>query len=298
MNRRRALQRGRSSPTPGCPTPTSSAGSTTAGRSPWPPSATSAPPTPAAACTGRGPPGREGRPARPDRARGPGRQQRPDERRRRPSPWATPRPWSTWPAQYGRSEDPIIRQRIARLHAVAETARLTALRARADARAGRPPGAESSLGYVAGVRSPGPPGPGPRDRGRRRHARGRRRAARRRGRPDGADRPRSTASRAAASRSSATSSASGCWASPRSPRSTRTRRSASSGSARSAASGRTWCSSWARDPGRDAKRAAGTKAGGSSRSVLAQMTRTFWASSPLRPGATSNSTVWPSSRDL
>ena len=29
-----------------------------------------------------------------------------------------------------------------------------------------------------------------------------------------------------------------------------------------------------------------------------QMTRTFWASSPLRPGATSNSTFWPSSRLL
>src|SRR5262249_55255822 len=28
-----------------------------------------------------------------------------------------------------------------------------------------------------------------------------------------------------------------------------------------------------------------------------QMTRTFWASSPLRPGATSNSTRWPSSRE-
>ena len=31
---------------------------------------------------------------------------------------------------------------------------------------------------------------------------------------------------------------------------------------------------------------------------LRQMTRTFWASSPLRPGATSNSTVSPSLRDL
>ena len=29
-----------------------------------------------------------------------------------------------------------------------------------------------------------------------------------------------------------------------------------------------------------------------------QMGRTFWASSPLRPGATSNSTFWPSSSDL
>ncbi len=31
---------------------------------------------------------------------------------------------------------------------------------------------------------------------------------------------------------------------------------------------------------------------------LRQTTRTFWASSPLRPGATSNSTFCPSSRDL
>ena len=29
-----------------------------------------------------------------------------------------------------------------------------------------------------------------------------------------------------------------------------------------------------------------------------QLARTFWASSPLRPGPMSNSTFWPSSRDL
>ena len=33
------------------------------------------------------------------------------------------------------------------------------------------------------------------------------------------------------------------------------------------------------------------------RKLRAQMARTFWASSPLRPGATSNSTFWPSSRE-
>jgi alkylation response protein AidB-like acyl-CoA dehydrogenase len=45
----------------------------------------------------------------------------------------------------------VIRQRIAELHAYAEAARLTAVRARANARAGRNPGAESSLGYLMGV---------------------------------------------------------------------------------------------------------------------------------------------------
>src|SRR5688500_18337910 len=31
--------------------------------------------------------------------------------------------------------------------------------------------------------------------------------------------------------------------------------------------------------------------------LVGQTTRTFWASSPFRPGATSNSTAWPSSSD-
>jgi len=53
--------------------------------------------------------------------------------------------------EHGRDRDPVIRQRIAELHAIAETARLTALRARANARAGRAPGPESSLGYLLGV---------------------------------------------------------------------------------------------------------------------------------------------------
>jgi hypothetical protein len=46
------------------------------------------------------------------------------------------------------------------------------------------------------------------------------------------------------------------------------------------------------------EQAAGTKAGGSDVGASIQITRTFWASSPLRPGATSNSTRCPSSSDL
>ena len=53
--------------------------------------------------------------------------------------------------EYGRTDDPAIRQRLARLHCMAEAARLTAMRAKAAADAGRAPGPESSLGYVAGV---------------------------------------------------------------------------------------------------------------------------------------------------
>jgi alkylation response protein AidB-like acyl-CoA dehydrogenase len=54
--------------------------------------------------------------------------------------------------RFGCDGDPGIRQRIANLYAVAETARVTALRAKAAAEAGRPPGAESSIGYLAGVK--------------------------------------------------------------------------------------------------------------------------------------------------
>jgi alkylation response protein AidB-like acyl-CoA dehydrogenase len=53
--------------------------------------------------------------------------------------------------EYGRTDDPAIRQRIARLHCLTETAKWTAERAKAAAAAGRSPGPESSLGYVAGV---------------------------------------------------------------------------------------------------------------------------------------------------
>ena len=52
---------------------------------------------------------------------------------------------------FGRDRDPVIRQRIAHLHTVAETARLTGMRAKAAADAGRAPGSESSVGYLAGV---------------------------------------------------------------------------------------------------------------------------------------------------
>src|SRR5918994_6829626 len=53
--------------------------------------------------------------------------------------------------EFGRTGDPTIRQRIARLHCLTETAKWTAARAKAAAAAGRSPGPESSLGYVAGV---------------------------------------------------------------------------------------------------------------------------------------------------
>ncbi|HKA04430.1 MAG TPA: acyl-CoA dehydrogenase family protein [Acidimicrobiales bacterium] len=53
--------------------------------------------------------------------------------------------------EYGRVDDQTIRQRITKLYCLAEAARLTAARAKAAADAGRPPGPESSLGYVAGV---------------------------------------------------------------------------------------------------------------------------------------------------
>jgi alkylation response protein AidB-like acyl-CoA dehydrogenase len=54
--------------------------------------------------------------------------------------------------EYGRLDDPTIRDRIVQLHCLAEVSRLTGLRAKAAAEAGRPPGPESSLGYVAGVK--------------------------------------------------------------------------------------------------------------------------------------------------
>ena len=53
--------------------------------------------------------------------------------------------------EMGCDQDPHIRQRIMQLHSMSETARLTALRAKAAAEAGKAPGAESSIGHVAGV---------------------------------------------------------------------------------------------------------------------------------------------------
>ena len=51
-----------------------------------------------------------------------------------------------------RSDDPIIRERIARGYAMSEALDWTAERAAAAAAAGRQPGVESSIGYVGGVR--------------------------------------------------------------------------------------------------------------------------------------------------
>ena len=53
----------------------------------------------------------------------------------------------------GRAADPVIRQRLAGLYAAQEVARFTAMRARAAAEAGRPPGAESSLGKLIATRN-------------------------------------------------------------------------------------------------------------------------------------------------
>jgi alkylation response protein AidB-like acyl-CoA dehydrogenase len=53
--------------------------------------------------------------------------------------------------EQGCIDDPAIRQRLMRLHSLIETSRLTTLRAKAAAEAGRPAGAESSIGHVAGV---------------------------------------------------------------------------------------------------------------------------------------------------
>jgi alkylation response protein AidB-like acyl-CoA dehydrogenase len=53
--------------------------------------------------------------------------------------------------EYRCLDDPSIRQRLMKLHAMSEAARVTALRAKAAAEAGRAPGPESSLGYIAGV---------------------------------------------------------------------------------------------------------------------------------------------------
>ncbi len=53
--------------------------------------------------------------------------------------------------EYGKADDPHIRDRVATLHCRAEAARLTTLRAKAAAAAGQAPGPESSLGYISGV---------------------------------------------------------------------------------------------------------------------------------------------------
>jgi alkylation response protein AidB-like acyl-CoA dehydrogenase len=53
----------------------------------------------------------------------------------------------------GHAADPVVRQRLAQLYAAQEAARFTAMRARAAAEAGRPPGAESSVGKLIATRN-------------------------------------------------------------------------------------------------------------------------------------------------
>ena len=55
-------------------------------------------------------------------------------------------------AAHGRADDPVVRQLVAHLHGTERTARLTAERAAAARRAGRPPGPEGSLGKLNGSR--------------------------------------------------------------------------------------------------------------------------------------------------
>ena len=54
--------------------------------------------------------------------------------------------------EWGRNRDPIVRQRLAHVYAMAGALRWTAERAEEAEAAGRKPGAESSIGYVGGVR--------------------------------------------------------------------------------------------------------------------------------------------------
>ena len=54
--------------------------------------------------------------------------------------------------EWGRNRDPIVRQRLAHVYAMAGALRWTTERAEAAEAAGRQPGAESSIGYVGGVR--------------------------------------------------------------------------------------------------------------------------------------------------
>jgi alkylation response protein AidB-like acyl-CoA dehydrogenase len=53
----------------------------------------------------------------------------------------------------GRATDPVMRQRLAQLYAAQQAARFTAMRARAAAEAGKPPGAESSVGKLIATRN-------------------------------------------------------------------------------------------------------------------------------------------------
>jgi len=53
--------------------------------------------------------------------------------------------------QFGRLDDPVLRDRLMKLYSMAEATRLTTMRAKAAAVAGKTPGPESSLGYISGV---------------------------------------------------------------------------------------------------------------------------------------------------
>ena len=53
--------------------------------------------------------------------------------------------------EFGRLDEPVLRDRLMKLHCVAEATRLTAIRAKAAADAGKTPGPESSLGHISGV---------------------------------------------------------------------------------------------------------------------------------------------------
>jgi len=67
-------------------------------------------------------------------------------------PIHTPEALIALAAAHGRSADPRIRQQIAKVYAASEAMRFAGLRARAAAEAGQPPGAESSIAYLGGVR--------------------------------------------------------------------------------------------------------------------------------------------------
>jgi alkylation response protein AidB-like acyl-CoA dehydrogenase len=67
-------------------------------------------------------------------------------------PMASAAPLISLAQRLGRADDPVLRQDLMRLYAMEATAGYTQLRVAADRRAGRPPGPESSLGYLDGVR--------------------------------------------------------------------------------------------------------------------------------------------------
>ena len=67
-------------------------------------------------------------------------------------PMASAAPLIALAQQLGRADDPVLRQELMRLYSMEAAAGYTQLRVVADRQAGRPPGPESSLGYLDGVR--------------------------------------------------------------------------------------------------------------------------------------------------